>query len=191
MTFFHEASHGLMALLTGSKVLKIELHYAGSGFCVSAGGIHWLITLAGYAGAALWGLLIYLMAGKFPKRYSHITAIFLAAVLIAAGILYVRDLESWIIILAITLFYITAAWFRSKLPLQIILKIAALYIILDAFKAPVMLLQHRPIGDAASLAAQTGVPSFFWILIWIAVALGCLIYIWKIEKRPLQDAGKH
>ena len=185
MTFFHEISHGLMALITGGKVLKIEMHYSGSGLCYSRGGIIWLITVAGYIGAALWGLLIYLMAGKLPKRYSHITAALLAAVLVVSGILYVRDFASGIIILALIIFYGTTVWFRNKLPLQYILKIAGLYIILDAVKAPVLLLQHRPVSDATLLAAQTGVPQLCWILLWLLVSLACLFYIWKIEKRLL------
>lgn len=183
MTFFHEISHGLAALVTGGKVIKIELHYSGSGVCYTSGGARWLIMLAGYAGAALWGLLIYLMAGKLPKRYSHITAGLLAVILIVSAVLYARDIPSWIIIVAITLFYGAAVRFRDRLPLRFILKLAALYIILDAFKAPVMLLQHRPVSDATNLAALTGVPEFCWIVLWLIIALGCLAYIWRIERR--------
>ena len=173
-----------MALATGGKIAKIELHFAGSGVCYTLGGIDWLVAMAGYAGAGLWGLLIYLMAGMFPKRYSHITAGFLAIILLVTGILYAKDIESWVIIAAITVFYGTAVWFKNKLPLGLILKVAGLYIILDAFKAPVLLLQHRPVSDATHLAAVTGIPEFCWILLWLAMALGCLLYIWKIEKRP-------
>lgn len=188
MTFFHEISHGLATLITGGKVLKIELHYAGSGVCYSSGGWRLLVVFAGYAGAALWGLLIYLMAGKIPKRHSHIMAVIIAVILLASGILYARDFATWLIILAITLFYLAAVWFRKQLPLQLVLKLAGLYIILDAFKALVNLWRHRPVSDATSLATLTGVPEIIWVVLWIVISLGCLAFIWKIKKKPLKIA---
>lgn len=182
-TFFHEISHGLAALVTGGGITKIELHFAGSGLCYTSGGSLVLISLAGYAGAALWGLLIYLAAGTLPKNYSHVAAVFLAAVPLLSGLLYVRDHESWAIVLAITVFYAAAVKLRNILPVKLILKIAGIYIIIDAFRAPFVLLRHKDVSDAANLAALTGIPEFFWILAWIAISLGCLAFIWKTGSR--------
>ena len=170
--------------MTGGQVLKIELHFSGAGICYTSGGIRWLTSLAGYAGAAFWGLLIYLLAGAIPKNRSHLPAAFLITVLIASGLFYVRDFQSWTIILLIAAFYAAAIKFRDRLPLSLGLKLAGLYIILDALKAPAALLRGRTVNDAASLAGQTGVPGFFWIAFWMAIAAGCLIFIWKIERRP-------
>ncbi|MFQ5534642.1 MAG: M50 family metallopeptidase, partial [Sphingomonadales bacterium] len=58
-TFFHEISHGLMAIATGGSIVKINLYPNGAGLCTSIGGSPFLIAFAGYFGAVLWGVLIY------------------------------------------------------------------------------------------------------------------------------------
>ncbi len=181
MTFFHELSHGLAALVGGGRMVKIELHFSGSGLCYTYGGLRWLIIMAGYAGAPFWGLMIYLSAGVAPLKGGHFLAISLAAVMIATGIIYARDIQTWTIIAAITLFYCGAVKFRNKLPLKFYLKLAGLYIILDSVTAPLALFGHNGANDAASLAVQTGLPGFFWILFWLGAAAGCLMVIWIIE----------
>ena len=184
MTFFHEISHGLAALLTGGRLVRIELSFSGAGVCYSRGGLWWIISLAGYIGAAFWGLLIYLSAESFSQKRSHILAIVLVAVLAASAVFYARDLPTWIIISVITAFYAGAIKFRQKLPLKLFLKLAGLYIMLDALKAPMALLGHQSPNDAANLAAQTGLPAITWIALWLGVAALCLVFIWKIERRP-------
>ncbi len=54
-SYFHEISHGLAAILTGGKVLRIQLFANGAGLCTTQGGISFVISFAGYAGATLWG----------------------------------------------------------------------------------------------------------------------------------------
>ena len=185
MAFFHEISHGLAALVTGGRVLKIELNFSGAGVCYTSGGLRWLIFLAGYAGAALWGSLLYLLADAIPKNRSHLLAAGLVTGLAASGLLYARDFQSWTIISSIAILYAVAVKFRDKLPLKLFLKLAGLCIILDAFKAPTLLFWSHAISDATGLAGQTGVPELFWIILWLAIAVGCLAFIWKIEKRPV------
>ncbi|MDL2226877.1 M50 family metallopeptidase [Deltaproteobacteria bacterium OttesenSCG-928-M10] len=183
-SFFHEISHGLAALLTGGRILGLEIHFSGSGLCYTAGGARWLISLAGYAGAVFWGLLIYLSAEALPSKYSHLPAVILASVLMGSAVLYARDFQSWTIILIISILYAAAIKFRNRLPLKFFLKLAGLYILLDAGRAPFALLHHQAPNDAASLAAQTGLPVFFWISLWLFTAAGGLVFIWQIEKRP-------
>ncbi|UQZ90475.1 membrane zinc metalloprotease [Deltaproteobacteria bacterium Smac51] len=182
MTFFHEISHGLAALITGGRVLKIELHLSGSGLCYTSGGLSWLISFAGYAGAAFWGMLIYLAAGLFSKKYNHIPAVLLIAVLVASALLYARDIQSWSIIALIIVFYSLAIRFRGKPALGLGLKLCGLYILMDALKAPAALFRRREVSDAVNLAAQTGLPQFFWIILWLATSAGCLFFIWRLQK---------
>lgn len=181
--FFHEISHGLAAAAGGGRVLQIELHFAGSGLCQTSGGVGWLTSLAGYPGAALWGLVIYLGAGALSKKHSHLLAVLLAAALVVFGLLFGRDFQTWAILLISGLIYAAAICFRDKLPLKIFLKVAGLYLILDAVKAPLALLGRQGPHDAAALAGLTGFPEVFWIIIWLAAAGGCLAFIWKIESR--------
>lgn len=184
MTFFHEISHGLAAILTGGSVLKIELDFSGSGVCHTIGGLRWLISLAGYAGAAFWGTLIYLSAGLIPGRHSRFPAVILITILTISAVFYAVDWPSRIIIFIIAVIYAAAVKLRDKLPLNVFLKLAGLYIILDALRAPMVLFRHQGVNDAANLAGLTGLPAFFWIAIWLLIAAACLALIWRTERRP-------
>ena len=186
MTFFHEISHGLAALLTGGGIVKIELHFSGSGLCQFRGGLTWLVFLAGYAGASLWGLFIYLLAEAVPQRFSHFWTGLLAALLGVSAVLYARDAQSWIILSLLALFYALAVRFRDRLPLKVLLKLAGLALILNALEAPLALFGHQGLNDAAELAALTGIPALFWIILWLTTATGCLVFLWKIERTPTQ-----
>lgn len=190
MTYFHEISHGLAALLTGGDILGIELHFTGSGLCQVSGGLRWLVYLSGYMGATFWGLLIYFSAEAVPKKYCHLLACFLVFVLTVSAVLYARDFQSWIVLLAISIWYSAAIKFRAKLPLNFFLKLSGLYILLDAVRAPTYLFGHQGPNDAAGLAVQTGLPAFFWISLWLLAALGGLVLIWKVEKGSSRVPGR-
>ena len=72
-SYFHEISHGLSALLSGGSIVKIELFPNGAGLCTTRGGSVLLISFMGYAGAILWGSLIYSIASinkKVAKNFS-------------------------------------------------------------------------------------------------------------------------
>ena len=49
VVFFHELSHGLMAVFTGGSIREIQLFAAQGGLCVTAGGNRFLTLSAGYA----------------------------------------------------------------------------------------------------------------------------------------------
>jgi len=85
-TFFHEISHGLAALLTGGTIHNITLNFNGSGVCTTSGGTRFLIAFSGYAGSALWGLLIYSIASKAYGRHYGDHA---GAYIIAMGAQYI------------------------------------------------------------------------------------------------------
>ena len=88
--YFHEISHGLAALLSGGSVESIKLRTDGSGVCFTRGGSRFFILFAGYTGAVLWGLLIYLSAKSLGKR-ANIIAILLLAMIGVSTALCARD----------------------------------------------------------------------------------------------------
>ena len=210
--FFHEISHGLAALATGGRLLQIELHFSGSGLCYTAGGIRWLVLLAGYAGSSFWGLLLYLSgwASSIPdqkkrpqtlydltsptstsriksaqpsKNIALLPALGVTVVLIFTGALYARDIQTLLVILSLTVLYLGAVSFRRFTPLRLFLKVAGLYVMLDALKALRALIKHQAASDSAQLAALTGAPELFWIGCWLTMAFTCLVLAWKSEWR--------
>ncbi len=185
MTFFHEISHAIATLLTAGSIIKIKLHLSGSGLCYSSGGIRFIILQAGYIGAVLWGILIYEMAdNKNDKLTNVITICFLALILLSA-IFYARDFLTWIILSIIFgMFFIINRQKHNSLQ-KLSLKFIGIYVLLDAVKAPLHLIDGRHYGDGASLSDLTKIPEIFWVLIWLAIGIAGLIYIWKTNKKQI------
>jgi len=69
----HELSHGLMAVLMGGKIDKIQIDYRIGGYCsyflpASTGFIgKSLVAAAGYLGSITWGALIFILAARTRK----------------------------------------------------------------------------------------------------------------------------
>ncbi len=64
VTYLHEASHGLMAIITGGKLLNFQMSLDTSGVAWTSGGFRPLIISAGYLGSAFWGSLLLIAALK-------------------------------------------------------------------------------------------------------------------------------
>ncbi len=182
-TFFHEISHGFAALLTGGAVSHIELHIRGSGLCYTSGGIRFIVTSAGYIGACLFGMLLILTVSLTSHLQAKIIASSLAILTLASLLLWARDLITIAIMLVITvvcLLPLKNNW-HPKIVHGFLLFIGC-YVLLDAIKAPLWLIDGRSLGDGATLAKLTHIPELVWVVAWEAFALFCVWIIWKTLK---------
>lgn len=66
-SYFHEISHGIAAMVTGGKILRIQLFANGAGLCTTQGGIALVVSFFGYAGATLWGWTIYKLSSSHQR----------------------------------------------------------------------------------------------------------------------------
>jgi len=177
-TFFHEISHGLAALLTGGMIHNITLSFNGSGVCTTSGGSRFLISFSGYAGSALWGLLIYSVANTLSKKNAKLMVGIMLLMLGATLLLWARTISTIIILLILLLLYTLplakSLWFSVKFFIQLV----GVFVMLDAIRSPLYLLDGRDLGDGASLAQLTGLPEFFWVILWFVIAVGCLYLLW-------------
>lgn len=177
-TFFHEISHGLAAMITGGTILNIQLNFNGSGLCTTRGGLRFLVSFAGYAGSALWGLLIYSVANALSQDKSKFIVAAMVIMLGMTLLLWARDLATIVILLVLLLMYslpfFKPLWFSLKYFIQLI----GIFVMLDAIRSPLYLLDGRDLGDGASLAGLTWLPEFFWVIVWFAVAVACLYFLW-------------
>src|SRR4029453_10342343 len=83
VVLFHEMSHGLVALLSGGKVVSILVTADEGGACESEGGMTLLIVGAGYLGGMFFGgLLLYLsrIRGCVAPVYILLTLVLSAAI---------------------------------------------------------------------------------------------------------------
>ncbi|MDQ6993062.1 MAG: M50 family metallopeptidase [Mariprofundus sp.] len=178
MTFFHEISHGMVALLTGGSIVSIRLRLNGSGLCTTTGGIAFMVSLAGYLGAVLWGVAIYLMADRLNKRFTDLMAWLMIVLVTLAALFWGRDVITLLIMGVLIFLLLGVMKLQASSIIKIALKFIGVFILLDAVKAPLSLIDGRHYGDGASLADLTGVPELIWVLLWFGVALYGLYFLW-------------
>lgn len=182
-TFFHEISHGLAALVTGGRILAINLRYDGSGLCTSLGGWSMLIAFAGYAGASLWGLAIYQIASGSTPQAGRTWAAALAVFVAVASLIWARGLET-LILSGLIVAVFAAAALAGRIGLaHVVLAFIGVSMALSALRAPLVLLVVGGQSDAAALARLTYIPRIVWIAIWAALALFALYRMWTRSGR--------
>lgn len=186
MTFFHEISHGIAALVSGGSIESIQLHLRGSGLCTTLGGSSLLITFAGYLGAVAWGMGIYLMADSLNKRHTDIMALLMAAVVLISAVFWGRDLMTLLIMAILIAVLVIVMTLQNNGFIKIALKFIGIFVLLDAIKAPLNLIDGRHYGDGARLSDITGIPEIFWVLLWFMAGAFGLYTLWKLTKRECE-----
>jgi len=184
-SYFHEISHGLAALVTGGSIVKIQLFPNGAGLCTTRGGMNFLISFMGYAGAALWGMGIYFVA-SMHQRIAQILSGIIALLLVTTLVFWARDILTFIII-AVLLAVVLLKFKYSKLSyLQLSLQITGALILLNSVKSPWYLVDGRNIGDGAALSQLTGIPELLWVIVWFSIGISGIVLLAKTSNK-----GKH
>lgn len=195
VTFIHEGSHVLAALLTGGSVQSLTISADGSGVVYSApsGLIGALITSsAGYLGSTAFGVLLLLLIRKAvsAKNVLFGSAAFIALMTLFFGILSPMwnafSLQvgiSSIIFTVVAGTILTAGLFglgkfASERTANFAVAFLAIQCLLNAISdLKTLFFINAPIGgmdlqnDATNMANATGIPSFAWVLIWIGISI--------------------
>lgn len=169
-SYFHEISHGLAALITGGHIVRIELFTNGAGLCTTRGGLAFVISFFGYAGATLWGWGIYRLASAHQKVAQAFTY-FILLVLVSSIVFWVRDLLTAFILAVLIIMFLLTLKLRKLVYLQLILQFIGVIILLNSLFSPTYLLDGRSLGDGAALAGMTLIPELIWVAIWCFLAL--------------------
>lgn len=181
-TFFHEISHGFASLLSGGSIKSITLNYDGSGRCVSQGGVRFVTAFSGYMGSALWGLMIYLSAINPKPLQAQILMGMLIALFTATLILWAEGLSTYLILgILITAFALSMKLSAIR-SLKYLLQFTGIFVILDAIRSPLALLDGQSMGDGATLSELTYVPEVIWIAAWFVLALFCLLAAYRMGR---------
>lgn len=181
-TFFHELSHGLVALATGGRIISIELNWDGSGLIRYAGSMApVLVTFFGYPGAVLCGVGLYLAALSQSKA-AHTMALALAGLIGLTALFWMRDPVSLLIAL-IMIAVLGALWrwsghFAARLALELI----GVYLMIGGIQSIWSMMGFRGRGDAQLLAEMTWLPAFLFPMIWLAIGLWALWWLWRREE---------
>jgi len=173
VVFFHELSHGLVALVTGGRVEEIRLTANEGGVCMTAGGSRFLTLTAGYLGSLIFGGVILALAAKSSK--DRLISMTLGGIVLLVCLIWIRPLFGFgFIFAALTGAALIAV--GAYLPMRVndllnktIGLTSCLYAVMD-IKSDI-LQNPRQLSDASMLAQLTHIPAFVWGIVWIAIAL--------------------
>ena len=181
-SYFHEISHGIAALVSGGEIMRIQLFANGAGLCTTQGGIDFVISFAGYAGATLWGWGIYRLSSIHQKAAQGFSLL-VFFILVSSIIFWGRDLLTWLILGVLAALFLFTIKLKKIHYLQSLMQLFGLLILLNSLSSPAYLLDGRHLGDGAALASMTFIPEIIWVLIWFSIALLALFSLYKSSKR--------
>lgn len=213
VTFIHEGSHALIAVLTGGSVQSLTIASNGSGAVYSApsGWLGQILTSsAGYLGTAFFGvLMLYLIRRSVsPRRILFAAGAFVGVMTIVFGILSpVMNFLSLQVALSSVLFTVVAgilltaallaiARFASLRVANFAVAFLAVQCLLNAFSdLKTLLMINAPLvgsdiqSDAGNMAAATGIPGFLWVLIWIGISIFMMAFGLRLyaSRKDLAD----
>lgn len=172
-----------MAIITGGSIVSLSLNYDGSGFCAYQGGNIILISFFGYFGSAAWGSLIYLVADNMKPRHSHIFLGLLIVVLLLALVLWADKASTFIILGAMIMFFSAMFKFANSSVLKLLLRFIGIFVLLDAIRSSVALIDGQDRGDGSQLADITLIPEIVWISVWLLMGVSMLFLIYRMSYK--------
>ncbi len=186
VVFMHEVSHGLAAIVTGGRVIEIQVNPQQGGHALTQGGSRFWTLTAGYLGSLLWGGLILLLAARthFDKAISILIGLGMVAISIGFGestFTYLFGIGFGVVLLAVGFFLpeVVNDWI-----LRVIGVTSCLYAILD-IKSDVLDRAHLR-SDARMLSEVTGLPTEFWGILWILIAIALTLwFLYLAGKTPV------
>ena len=188
VVFMHEVSHGLAAIVTGGKIVGLQINPQQGGHALTQGGSRFWTLTAGYLGSLLWGGLILLLAARthLDKAISIIIGVGMVAISIGVGegeFTYLFGIGFGVVLLAVGFFLpeVVNDWI-----LRIIGVTSCLYAILD-IKSDVLDRSHLR-SDARMLSEVTGFPTVFWGILWILIAIGLTLWFLYLAGKPIAVA---
>jgi len=165
----------LMCILTGGRVVKLELHWRGGGACTYQGGWRFFIALAGYMGASVWGAALFLIGANLGDEGLRWWLLAELALLALVFLFWAKNLVTMLILLLIAAVYLAAFWLPPQYGLHYVLQVMGLFVMLNALAAPFHLIDGKHMGDGAALADMTKlVPEGVWVILWVVFASACL-----------------
>ena len=197
---YHELSHVAAAYLTGGMVFGIAIDPMGAGVTLGIDGNPLVITMAGYVGSLLIGLLLYwLIAIWEPNEVWGVMCV-LCGVSLAFGWLN----EFTFIFVTVTLilmfwaqFYLPSEW--KAFYLRMVATTCCLYPVIDVVgeayrpQAEGILVNGQSAGsDVARLSELTGLPPVLLSLIWIAIGMTVLWWMvsWSARHEARNEAKR-
>ena len=199
VTFIHEGGHAIAALLTGNSVLSLSVETNASGLTYTTqGGLfsQVFVSSAGYVGSMLFGAFLLILIRKSVKSRlvlaSSAILVFILTILFGlikplfGGVGWSSIPFTFVAGTVISVGLFLVARFASTKVTSFLVSFLAVQCILNAlYDLKTLFLLSSPFGpsvhtDAVNMANATGIPSIFWAVLWIGLALGILWFAMRM-----------
>lgn len=176
VVLLHELSHSIAAILSGGKIITMNIGFDLGGKCETEGGNTILIASAGYLGSLLWGMLFFISPNN---KKSGFWIIILISVMIVLTTIGVATGTTFILLaLILSALLITAAFYLRIPIVSIIVRvfglISCVYILFDIKDD--LLFQSAAISDATLISSLTNISTTMIGISWVLISIIC-IYI--------------
>jgi len=183
VVLFHEISHGIAAILTGGKVIELNIALDLSGICKIEDGNSFIIASSGYLGSLLFGMLLFY--SSFNKKLSHIVLLIISGIIIIFLINsskneYLILITTMVLLLLIVIIYKSPTFFSSIL-LKSLGIISCIYVLIDIKQD--IFDSTNSYSDASMLAELTGIHQAIWGLIWLGLSVIGILYLLKLSHK--------
>ncbi len=204
VTYVHEASHSLAALITGGAVEGFTISANGSGLAITAGGSRAFILPAGYLGAALFGSMLFFLTNRIPHWVRGLS-IFIGGFMVIFTILFARPdeggaLTALVIGLGFGVVMILMGWKAPRIGNQFVLNTLAVMTALNAVLDVWFLVGNNDAtrgairNDASAFASEVtpllsgSIIAFIWSIAAV-IMFGVAIYFGMIKplRQELSD----
>jgi hypothetical protein len=168
-------SHGLVAVLTGGRIISIELNQYLGGITTTEGGSTLLIASAGYLGSIAIGSLLFI--ASFDKKVSTWFNTALAILLIIFTANFLIGLISQVTALIAAIILIVSPRYFNTLANQIIAQslglISTFYVLIDIKEDLLSSISYQ--NDAIILESITSISATLIGLFWLVIS-GVVIF---------------
>jgi hypothetical protein len=176
VVLLHESSHGLAAILSGGRIIEIQVSYLIGGHCLSEGGNEFIIANAGYLGSMFFGGMLFITAKK--RKAGKLLCDALGAYFAFLALVFIKGSFGKILAFVFALFLILSHRFLPAIVHDYLMKIlgliSCLYAIVDIEED--IFTSGSNTSDAHLLSAITGIPVAIWGILWIGLS-SCLLFI--------------
>lgn len=171
VVLLHEISHAFASIISGGKIIEMNIGFDLGGKCETEGGNTIFIASAGYLGSLLWGLLFFLSPNNQKTGFWII--ILISALILITSISISANSTFVILALILSSLLVSSAFFLRIPIITIIVRafglISCIYVLFDIKDD---LLSHTIVlSDASILSSLTNIPVTLIGLSWAFVSI--------------------
>lgn len=189
VTYLHEASHGLSAILTGGELLSFTMKLDTSGLAYTSGGIRPIVISAGYLGSSICGSFLLLAALK--KGSEKIVLNSLGIFFLVFSLLYARSFVSFFSGIFFGLFMLALGKLKNRTFLSIFLMFLSVQVCFNSLDNifDLLFFPSNIRTDAQSMSEYFyGIfPPILIALVWLITSIAMYLFTLKIALLNQKD----